>query len=454
MGAASLPRRLWWDAFVLWHVRKERHLPFRPLEEILAWQGRRVRAMVEHAYRHVPFYCVEMRRLGLRPADFRTAADLARLPVVDSRLLADNPEDFRAGDFASRPGLEIESSGTSGRSKRLRYDARALFLALVHGHRQRIVYSAFTGRLFGYREVDLMRTGGVSTQIRRFYEAHSWIPSRIDLKRGTVPPGDASFPDTVATLNELRPDVIISYGSYVGAFLREVVRAGAKLHHPRLVVYGADEMAEADRRLIEAELHIPVISIYQAAEALRIGFQCELRRGFHLSLDAVAVRVVDERGAEVRPGGTGHLVISNLTNRATVLLNYRLGDVVTVGREACPCGRTLPTIEGIRGRADDLLRLGDGRMMHGSVALEPLRAAPGVQQVQIVQRGADRFLLRAVPRPAASPTQNTAALVAAFRARVGQGVMVDVEWVDAIQPGPNGKVSAVISEILRPGEDA
>ena len=269
-----------------------------------------------------------------------------------------------------------------------------------------------------------------------------------------MPPGDASFPDTVATLNELRPDVIISYGSYVGAFLREVVRAGAKLHHPRLVVYGADEMAEADRRLIEAELHIPVISIYQAAEALRIGFQCELRRGFHLSLDAVAVRVVDERGAEVRPGGTGHLVISNLTNRATVLLNYRLGDVVTVGREACPCGRTLPTIEGIRGRADDLLRLGDGRMMHGSVALEPLRAAPGVQQVQIVQRGADRFLLRAVPRPAASPTQNTAALVAAFRARVGQGVMVDVEWVDAIQPGPNGKVSAVISEILRPGEDA
>jgi hypothetical protein len=32
--------------------------------------------------------------------------------------------------------------------------------------------------------------------------------------------------------------------------------------------------------------------------------------------------------------------------------------------------------------------------------------------------------------------------------------MVDVEWVDAIQPGSNGKVRAVISEILRPGEDA
>jgi phenylacetate-CoA ligase len=53
-------------------------------------------------------------------------------------------------------------------------------------------------------------------------------------------------------------------------------------------------------------------------EALRIGFQCEARQGFHISTDQVAVRVVDSAGADVAPGERGELILTNLTNRAMV----------------------------------------------------------------------------------------------------------------------------------------
>lgn len=78
-------------------------------------------------------------------------------------------------------------------------------------------------------------------------------------------------------------------------------------------------------------------------------------RGFSRQPDHVAVRVVDENGKTLGPGSMGEIVISNLTNRATVLLNYKLGDVVPLGRSACHCGCTLPTIDVIEGRADDLI---------------------------------------------------------------------------------------------------
>lgn len=54
-----------------------------------------------------------------------------------------------------------------------------------------------------------------------------------------------------------------------------------------------------------------------------------------------------DSGMRVAPGSKGEVVISNLVNRASVPLNYKLGDVVTLSAAQCACGRTLPTIETI-----------------------------------------------------------------------------------------------------------
>jgi len=437
--------KLFWNAFTLWHVRLERSLPYWPLSRLMALQARRVQAIIRHAYQKVPFYREEMDRRGLKPGDFRTAADLAALPLIDGTQVARDPDRFLAANLIHPPGLVLDYSGTSGRSKQIRYDTRALFCALAKGHRQRFALSPFTGGVFGYREMHVVRTSAVATQIRHFYESYSWTPPGVDLTRRYLSPGDLSFAETVEVINEFRPDVIRGYGSYLGPLFREAHQRKSQIHHPKVIVYGADAMAEADRRLIEQEFGIPVSSTYQSVEALRIGFQCDRRRGFHLSLDMVAVRVVDDEGQDVAPGGSGHIVVSNLTNRATVLLNYKLGDVVTRSQGPCDCGRTLPTIEAIRGRSDDVLRLADGRIMHALVALEPLRAVPGVMQVQIVQKGRDRFVLRVVGRPGIDHTETSGALVRALQSKVGNTGHVTVDWVEAIPLGINGKVKAVIS---------
>ncbi len=206
-------------------------------------------------------------------------------------------------------------------------------------------------------------------------------------------------------------------------------------------------MPAADRLLIEQEFGVPVISTYQSTEVLRIGFSCEHRKGFHLSLDVMAARIVDDVYRDVTPGESGHIIVSNLTNRATVLLNYKLGDVVTRGNFTCPCGRTLPMIENVRGRSDDLVRLAGGRIMDGAVATEPMLSDPSVWQVQLVQQAQDRFLLRAVAKPGADKSRASVELANALRSKVGETARVEVEWMDVIPAGANGKVKSVISEL-------
>ena len=440
----SWVRKTYWNAFTLWQVRAEARLPYRPLEEILAVQNRRVRTIVTHAYETVPYYRAVMDKAGLHPSDFRTADDLVRLPILTGKQVACAPEQFLSHGYASSHNLKIRSSGTSGRARYIHYDPAALFLALAHGQRQRAVLAQFVGRQFGYREMSAIRSESVSVQIRNFYESYSWVPKRVDLTRSILSPRN-TFAENIAQINTFQPDVISGYGSYIGALFRRAWEQDCSVFRPKAVVYGAEQLTDPDRLLIEREFGVPVLSSYQAVEALRLAFQCERREGFHLCLDDVAVRVVDEQGRTVELGGTGNMVISNLTNRATVLLNYQLGDVVTLSPSACPCGRTLPTIERIVGRSDDLLVLPDGQVAHALIVLEDLRAVPGVVQVQIIQEDLRCFVLRVVCAGDTDWGQANQRLDAAMRSLFGNDISLGIERLDSIPSEPGGKVRAVIS---------
>ncbi len=436
--------RLWWTAFTALQLRGEERLPFTPLETVLARQARKVRRIVRHAYESVPHYRGAMDAAGLRPADIRTAEDLARLPLISGDELAADPERFVSRRYPRKRTVSLRSSGTGGRPKVVRYSRGSLFTALAHGQRQRVVLAHFVGRRHGYREMIAQRSQSVSFQLRRFYEAHSWVPRGVELQRAELPL-EAGLADAVRRLNRFRPEVLFGYGSYIGALFRRAWEEDLQIHRPRVVWYGADHMVDADRELLEGELGVPVVSTYQADEALRIGFQCELRAGFHLSLDDVAVRVVDGGGRPVRPGETGEVVLSNLTNRATVLLNYRLGDRATPGRAVCPCGRTLPTLERIDGRADDLLRLPGGESLHPSAAIQRLQEIPGVVRVQLVQEELAKVVARVVTASGAGWVPLQARVTDGLQTLLGPSVDVAVERVRGIDPEPGGKVRAVIS---------
>ena len=439
--------RLLWSAYTYAHARREQRLPWRDPDHVLAIQRRRLRAIVRHAYAHVPFYRDAMDARGVRPGDIRSADDLARLPLVDGTMLRQDPARFRSTAQGLGRGLCLTSSGTMGHTKEICHDRRALLLSLAHGQRQRHVLAHFVGRGAGYRELSLLRDGAVGAKIRAFYAQQLWTPRRVDLTRLSLIPGELPFADEVARINAFQPDVVIGYGSYLGAFYRAMGTRGVAFHHPRVLVYGADGMADTDRAYIETQLGIPVVSLYQSTESLRIGFQCERREGLHLSVDAVPVRLLDDAGCEVGPGEAGQVVISNLINRSTVLLNYRLGDVAVRGRGPCACGRTLPLIESLVGRTDDLIHLDDGRTMHALQLLPRLRRASGVERLQVIQEEAHTFRLHAVNDAGHDLHVAAAQLHDALCAVIGVRCAVAVVWVESLPSESNGKTRGVISRL-------
>lgn len=436
--------RLWNTAHVGLRGRFERRLPFLPWSWLERLQRHRVRAAVAHAYRKVPFYRDAMDRAHLRPEDFRTAADLAWLPLVDGPLVLRDLDRFLATDIASRTIYRLFSTGTSRTGqKRILWDEAALLRQVSHGERDRVVLYRLVGRSTGLRRLSLFPPESSTAEVTRFHHDSLFVPQSFAQTQSLS--SHASYEEIAARVNDLRPDVVFSYGSVAEGFFRHVAAHGIELRPPRVWVYGGDTLSDEGRALIEGRFHCLVYSTYQAVEIGRLGFQCEERRGFHINADYCPVRVVDAEGREVSPGETGEIVVSNLENRAMVLLNYKIGDRGALSASPCPCGRSLPLLARLEGRASAVLHLPDGREILDHVVTHAYKdALEDALGFQVVELCPGNFLWRVVPAPGIDTEALKRRILDAARSVLGDECTLELEFVDRLERGRLGKLDRVI----------
>jgi phenylacetate-CoA ligase len=249
----------------------------------------------------------------------------------------------------------------------------------------------------------------------------------------------------IAALNETKPDVIGSYGSYIEALFVYLEASGEACHLPKVVTYSADPMSDSARRLITERFGVHVLSAYQSIEGGQVGFECEEHRGFHVNDDFCPVRLVDPEGRDVPAGDSGDVVISDLTNRATVLLNYRLGDVASSLEMPCPCGRRLPMISFLEGRVVDWVRTPSGKLVHPQAVRMLLRKEEEIRRYQVVQQRPEVFDVALVAAPGCDTSATGSRIEANLKEQFGSETVVTVRFVDDLPRTDSGKVRSVVS---------
>jgi phenylacetate-CoA ligase len=162
-------------------------------------------------------------------------------------------------------------------------------------------------------------------------------------------------------LRDLKGQALASTPSYALHIAQALREAGIAPEELALEVglFGAEPWTEAMREQLEAQLGLKALNVYGLSEIVGPGVaaECpEARDGLHVNEDHFLVEVVDpESGEPVADGVEGELVFTTLTKRAMPLLRYRTGDIASLNREPCACGRTLARMSAVKGRRDDML---------------------------------------------------------------------------------------------------
>ena len=438
----TLLTKLAWSAYLARELAGQARFPFAPPDVVSRAQRRRIRAMARHAYRTVPHYRDMMDRLGIGPDSIGTPDELAQLPILEREALQHDPERLTSRAVALRDRLTLRTGGSTGAPRAVDHSTRSIVRNAAHGERERAIIARAVGRQVGYRETVIGSPRSTAQEVQAHLRAHTLMPRGVRVERQYLSVLDP-VATTAARLAEFAPHVVHGYGSYLAALFAHVRAQRDDFPLPRVVTFSSDGLSDAARALIRDELGVLVLGTYQAVEAFKIGFECGQGAGLHINTDLYPVRVVDAAGRDVGPGEAGDLVVSNLVNDATVLLNYRLGDTVALLPGACACGRTLPRMTQPLGRLDDWLSIG-GRRVHSQGVRTIFTSETDILQYQVVQQEPWRVMVSVLTRGLVDEQATSQRLVHGFRERFGDALQVEVAYVTDLPRTSRGKVRAII----------
>ncbi len=438
-GMVKTIRRLYNTAWLPPACFVESRIPWAS-PDILDWiQSRRVRKIVKFAWKHVPFYRDAMKKRGLTPRDFRTGDDLKLLPLISNSDLRDNPEIFNSDTTDYKKDMLLHA----GNYKSIYWSPKAARQWFARVTRTRVVLNALLERSSGYTEVYIHPSNSCNQGMNEywrnsfFFRGRAAARLRLDMKD--------PYSDTVEKLNAIRPDIVLSFGSYSEHLLKYIHHNNLSFNPPAIWFYGSDMMSAGMREFIEDKFGCRVYSSYSMNEMGAMSFECEKTDGFHLNTDVCHVRIVDGNGENLPEGEPGEVIVSNLVNTSTVILNYRTGDRGRISGKACSCGRTLPVLKDLYGRINDTVYLADGsEMTFGLLDSLVSRILKDVSSYQIIQERPGHICWRLVPFPGCDRAETSAGIKRLTLQVLKPVDRVEIEWAGELEVTPGHKKRSVI----------
>lgn len=308
-----------------------------------------LQATVNRVYRSVPFYRKSLDEMEVLPEDIDSLSKLKDLPFTGRKTLIEN---YPYGMFAVplREVVRLQCTSTPGGEPLVigytrndiehwtEVSARALVAGGVG--KDDVVQICLDYGLFG---------GGLGFHYGAELIGASVIPApNLDPVRQLV------------IARDYRTTAILSTPSFALKLLAAVQKEGINLASLRLRVglLTGEPFSEVTRDKLERKLKIKVATNYGPPEipGPKVSAECERKYGLHIFEDQFIPEVVDPRTGEILPAGEeGELVLTTINKEAFPLIRYRTGDLTSLERSVCPCGRTLVRMCNVTERTDDMI---------------------------------------------------------------------------------------------------
>lgn len=402
-------------------------------------QEHRLQSLVKHAASTTPYYSSLFAQLRLNPADIRSAADLAQLPLLSKEIIRESLEGLKS----SRAGQvqRFATGGSTGQPlifylgpTRVSSDVAARWRAEAWwgvgiGDREYVVWGSpieltKQDRVRGLRD-RIMRT--------RLFSAFEMSPATMTAYLDEMERSGCrrvfGYPSSIALLCE-----------HARSHGRDLRKLGVKA-----VFVTAEYLWDHWRDTISQSFGCPVANGYGGRDSGFIAHECPAG-GMHLTADRMMVEIVDEQGRPLPPGQLGEIVVTHFDTAEMPFIRYRTGDMGELSEKRCSCGRGLPLLERVEGRKTDFIVAPDGRVLHGLSLVYVLRELKGIEQFRIVQKTLYDFEIDIVRNPQYD-TANEALIREAFSSRLRTRVSVAIRYADKIPSAASGKYRYVISEV-------
>jgi phenylacetate-CoA ligase len=358
-------------------------------EEIERYQLNRLRELVAHACREIPYWRARLgnhERIVGAPS-LRAALD--HLPILTRSDIQRDLDSMFWRDARGKLLLH-RSSGTTDDNLRFYFD------------RQRQAWD----RALRMRSLDRfgIRSGTRQLQFWPLPAYHDPVNRLKDplrhlrdwVRRGVVldlrPMSPEQLDRGLELLQALQPELVIAYPSWLTALSRraQAMHREIRLHRLRLVLCLGEILYDFQRAEVESAFGAKVVEEFGAHDSGTIaGEDCDGR--WLLNWEHLCIEIL--RDSRPPPAGElGELVITNLHSHAMPFIRYATGDVAVAPAETARDGVLNVRMPRIEGRTSDLLLATDGRPVSNRETVEMLVRNFGSMEFSLFQPEDDRVV--------------------------------------------------------------
>ena len=421
-----------------WFEEAERWSP----SEWESYQEEKLRLLIQHAYETVPFYRERMQAEKLVPSDIRSLVDLSKMSLLTKEDVKKNLDAMISSKYKKRDLVHGHTSGTTGSPLDVYYDKGMVLINNAVDWRQK----AWAGLRLGERyAVILGRVTVPIQQSRPPFWRMNFIHNQLWLSAFHM--SDKNMAYYLEKLEKFGPKMIEGYPSTVYILARYLNRKGKTLPL-RAALTSSETLFPYQKEEIEKAFQCKIFDFYGLAERVIFATECSAHDGKHLNGEYGITEFVDENGNPVSAGHPGRMVGTSLHNFGMPMIRYVTSDQSFLKREPCPCGRSLPLMDAVTTKQEDLVLTRDGRWISPSVLTHPFKPMKNILESQIVQEKLDLVVIKIV-RSAQYSQEDSATLMEGLQERLGRSVEIKLDFVDHIPRESSGKFRWVISKISK-----
>lgn len=411
-------------------------------EHLAEYQQKKLADLLRHACSNVPYYQRVFREIGLSVAALEDPSTIRRFPLLDKTIIRENYSDLCVRNIDQYQIKESSTSGSTGES--------LFFLIDVSRNALRMIA---TFRNYGWCNVSPFEREALLWGARfdepdtrllidrlRLWTRPLFFLSSYDLSEE----GMANY---AQQLLAYRPRLLTSYPSPLERFAEFCIAERIRIPSLRVIICSAEQLFDYQRRTIEKAFGVPVFNRYGCREFGNIAQQCEMLGGLHLNVERVYVEIIDNSGNTCVPGQLGELVITDLDNYAMPFIRYRIGDMAAWSERHCPCGRGLPLLDRVDGRAFDLIKTRSGRYLSGTFWTLLLRHISQDIVALQVRQGNIAGVEILLKMPSGQLPHESEQLLRRKIAEKAPDLEVHIKYVDHIPLTKSGKRRFVISNV-------
>jgi phenylacetate-CoA ligase len=427
------------NRFNYYKILKKRNL--LTTEELLNIQCYKLKALLNHCYKNVPFYSEMFKTIGITPDDIKSVNDFSKLPELGKHNIRDNYKLLINKCLKEKEITFSATGGSTGTPLKIYKSIKDQ----EYGYALRYRSNAWCGwelhKRSAWLVADLKRLEEISSSPSAKMQAGLWIKRKLMLDtRDTRPENMYKW---VEQIKRFKPEYVYGYSTLIAEFANFLINNNIKIDGIKGVFSTAEPLLE--RTTMQKAFNSKVFDQYGSSEIPCIAHECK-NGNMHLNVDEVIAEFVDIP----QTNGLKKIVCTPLYIYGMPLLRYDLGDIAVASDKKCDCGLPYPVIELKVGRISDNLLAPKGKIVPtANLGWHIVNLTTGINQYQILQKEVNFIIVRLDSSEKHREENESIIKDLLGNLLESNRIKIIFEYPEKILPESNGKFRPVISEAIQ-----